>query len=142
MPCLKMSLTPGPNESSSEAMWFQVRCHVRPSRVLLASWPRTFRTEMDGLGKVLFCHATPRNPNDIFTRLTHSDRISSLLGALDVDVVVCGHTHMQFDRMIDTVRVVNAGSVGMPFGEPGAYWLLLSSQIDFRRTVYDLEKAA
>lgn len=38
---------------------------------------------------------------------------------------VCGHIHMQFDRMIGATRVVNAGSVGMPFGEPGAYWLLL-----------------
>jgi diadenosine tetraphosphatase ApaH/serine/threonine PP2A family protein phosphatase len=97
---------------------------------------------MDGPGKVLFCHATPRNPNDIFTRLTHGDRVASLFGTLDVDVVVCGHTHMQFDRMIGSVRVVNAGSVGMPFGKPGAYWLLLGSQIDFRRTEYDLEKAA
>jgi predicted phosphodiesterase len=36
-------------------------------------------------------------------------------------VVVCGHTHMQFDRWVGDARVVNAGSVGMPFGEPGAY---------------------
>jgi len=32
------------------------------------------------------------------------------------DVVVCGHTHMQLDRRVGGVRVVNAGSVGMPFG--------------------------
>jgi len=103
---------------------------------------KTLRMEIDGLGKILFCHATPRNPNDVFTRLTHEDRIASLFIALDADVVVCGHTHMQFDRTIGSVRVVNAGSVGTPFGEPGAYWLLLTSQIDFRRTEYDLEKAA
>ena len=49
---------------------------------------------------------------------------------------------MQFDRMIGKVRVVNAGSVGMPFGQPGAWWLLLGSHIELRHTRYDLTKAA
>ena len=57
-------------------------------------------------------------------------------------VVVCGHTHMQFDRTVGGVRVVNAGSVGMPFGEPGAYWLLLGPDVELRRTTYDLAGAA
>ena len=57
-------------------------------------------------------------------------------------VVVCGHTHMQFDRMVGGTRVVNAGSVGMPFGEPGAYWLLLGPNVELRRTHYDLAAAA
>ena len=37
---------------------------------------------------------------------------------------------------------MNAGSVGMPFGEPGAYWLLVGSGIELRHTSYDLVKAA
>jgi hypothetical protein len=49
---------------------------------------------------------------------------------------------MQFDRTIGAVRVVNAGSVGMPFGEPGAYWLLLGPGVELRRTSYDLAAAA
>jgi hypothetical protein len=49
---------------------------------------------------------------------------------------------MQFDRAIGTIRVVNAGSVGMPYGEPGAYWLLLGPTIQFRRTSYDRMHAA
>ncbi len=49
---------------------------------------------------------------------------------------------MQFDRAIAGVRVVNAGSVGMPFGEPGAYWLLLGPGIQLRRTEYDRATAA
>ena len=49
---------------------------------------------------------------------------------------------MQFDRMIGRTRVVNAGSVGMPFGEPGAYWLLLGPDVQLRHTPYDLAKAA
>ena len=49
---------------------------------------------------------------------------------------------MQFDRTIGATRVVNAGSVGMPFGEPGAYWLLLGPGVELRHTSYDLEAAA
>ncbi len=108
----------------------------------LASWPATLRAEIDGLGEVLFCHATPRSDTEIFTRLTPEDRLVPVFEGLDVPVVICGHTHMQFDRTIGGVRVVNAGSVGMPFGEPGAYWLLLGPDVQLRHTFYDLAKAA
>src|SRR5689334_12538069 len=45
---------------------------------------------------------------------------------VDAALVVCGHTHMPFDRAIGGTRMVNAGSVGMPFGQPGADWLLIA----------------
>ena len=116
---------------------------LQPShRRLIDGWPSTCRVEIEGLGPVLFCHATPRNDTDIFTRLTPEDRLRPLFAGLDVSVVVCGHTHMQFDRTVGAVRVVNAGSVGMPFAEPGAYWLLLGRDIMFRHTPYDLAAAA
>jgi putative phosphoesterase len=81
------------------------------------------------IGDVLYCHASPRNDLDIFTGRTPEERIAFLFEGLDVPTVVCGHTHMQFDRTVAGVRVVNAGSVGMPYeDEPGAYWLLISSR--------------
>ena len=109
---------------------------------LVAAWPTTLRINMSRIGKVLFCHATPQNPNDVFTRLTPDDKLVSIIGETDADLVVCGHTHMQFNRTIRGLRVVNAGSVGMPFGDPGAYWLLLGPDVEFHRTEYDLEMAA
>jgi len=109
---------------------------------LLASWPDTLRVQVDGLGEVLFCHATPRSDTEIFTRLTPEARLLPLFDGLDVPLVVCGHTHMQFDRAIGSTRVVNAGSVGMPFAEPGAYWLLLGPDVQLQHTRYDLAKAA
>jgi diadenosine tetraphosphatase ApaH/serine/threonine PP2A family protein phosphatase len=114
----------------------------------LASWPRTLRLDIPGLGGVLFCHATPRNENECFLRTTPEERLLPVFAGLDVALVVCGHTHMQFDRTVGGIRVVNAGSVGMPFGEPGADWLLLGSlgslgsNIELRHTAYDLAKAA
>ena len=109
---------------------------------LLARWPKALQLEIDGLGQVLFCHSTPRSETEGFTRLTAEDRLLPLFEPLGVDVIVCGHTHMQFDRRVGRTRVVNAGSVGAPFGEPGAYWLLLGPDIELRRTTYDLSEAA
>jgi len=116
---------------------------LRPEDVrMLGDWPLTVRVAVDGIGDVVFCHATPRNDTEIFTRLTPEDRLLPIFGALDAALAVCGHTHMQFDRRVGSVRVVNAGSVGMPFGEPGAYWVLLGPGVELRRTTYDLAAAA
>ena len=109
---------------------------------LLDSWPLTVRLQTPDLGDIVFCHATPRSDNEIFTRLTPQENLASIFAAVDADMVVCGHTHMQFDRQIGDVRVVNAGSVGMPFGEPGAHWLLLGPTVELRLSPYDLEAAA
>ena len=49
---------------------------------------------------------------------------------------------MQFDRQIGATRVVNAGSVGMTFGEAGAYWMLIDGGIVLRRSEYDVAAAA
>ncbi len=117
----------------------QLRPEFEP---VLAGWPKTLQMEIDGLGRVLLCHSTPRSETEVFTRLTSEDRLLPLVEPLRVDVVVCGHTHMQFDRMIGTTRVINAGSVGMPFGKPGAYWVLLGPDIQLHHTAYDLAKAA
>ena len=94
------------------------------------------------MGRVLFCHGTPRSETEAFTRLTPEGLLLPLFQDLGKALVVCGHTHMQFDRMIGSTRVVNAGSVGMPFGRSGADWLLLGDDIELRHTVYDLEHAA
>jgi putative phosphoesterase len=109
---------------------------------LLQSWPKTIELELHQHGSVLFCHATPRSDHEIFTRSTPVEALHAVFQDVGVDVVVCGHTHMQFDRIVSGVRVVNAGSVGMPFGEPRACWLLLGADIQLRRTSYDLEAAA
>jgi putative phosphoesterase len=108
----------------------------------LASWPKTVRLRIPFVGDVLVCHGTPRHENEIFTRVTSEERLLPLFDPLDVQLVICGHTHMQFDRMVGQTRVVNAGSVGMPFGAPGADWLLLGPDVELRHTSYDLANAA
>src|SRR6185295_8776275 len=117
---------------------------LRPQdREILASWPLTQTLAIDGLGEVLFCHATPRNDTEIFMSTTAQERLAPVFAGVTAPIVVCGHSHMQFDRTVGSIRVLNAGSVGMPFEEPrGAYWLLLGPDVQFRRTDYDFEQAA
>lgn len=126
--------------ANEEARW--LADYLPASQVeFLAGWPATLRYEVEG-EEVLFCHATPHNDIDVFTHLTPEARLLSIFQGVDVSLVVCGHTHMQFQRTVGKVQVVNAGSVGMPFGHTGADWLLLDGNINLRHTTYDLDEAA
>jgi len=108
----------------------------------IASWPSSVTLTVEDIGDVMFCHATARNDTEVFTRLTPEDRVAPMFDGVNAALVVCGHTHMQMDRTVSGTRIVNPGSVGMPFGDPGAYWMLLGPGVEFRRTAYDLEDAA
>lgn len=108
----------------------------------IATWPLIVRHDVPGIGAVVFCHATPRDDNEIFVKTTPDAVLWPLFDPLDAQLVVCGHTHMQFDRMAGATRVVNAGSVGMPFQPAGAYWALIGDGVELRRTGYDVSSAA
>ena len=111
-------------------------------RQLLASFEPTVAVDVDGLGAVLFCHGSPRSDTEIITQITPPERLAPMLEGVDAGVVVCGHTHHQFDRTVDGVRVINAGSVGMPYqGAAAAFWLSLGPGVELRRTVYDVAAA-
>jgi predicted phosphodiesterase len=106
----------------------------------LASLPLTCTIDVDGLGPVLFCHATPRDDEELLTSISPDERWGAAVADVRERVVVCGHTHMQFDRAVGGVRIVNVGSVGMPYErEPGAYWALLGPDVVHRRTAYDVD---
>jgi predicted phosphodiesterase len=109
----------------------------------VAGWPSTVALDVDGLGHVLFCHATPRSDEETITRQTSARDLVVAFADAAADVVVCGHTHVQYDRGVPGgARVVNAGSVGLPYqGEPGAYWAILGPAVELRRTSYDVEPA-
>jgi diadenosine tetraphosphatase ApaH/serine/threonine PP2A family protein phosphatase len=110
----------------------------------MASFKEQVLVEIEGLGAVLFCHATPNSDEEILTRATPDTRLRGILSAVGQNVIVCGHVHTQYDRRLDDRRVVNAGSVGLPYqGEPtGAFWALLGNErVELRRSDYDLRGA-
>jgi putative phosphoesterase len=95
------------------------------------------------LDDTLYVHATPQDDVTVITEITSDERLAELLDGVTRSRVVAGHTHMQLDRRIGSIRFVNAGSVGMPYeAQPGAYWAILDDGVELRRTEYDLERAA
>lgn len=108
----------------------------------VARLAKTCALDVEELGATLFCHATPRSDEELITRRTPDDALAEALDDLEQRVVVCGHTHMGYDRKSTTRRVVNPGSVGMPYEpEQGAYWALLGPEVRLQRTTYDVKTA-
>ena len=124
-----------------EAEWLATQ--LNPAEIqFIESWVSSVKLELEGLGEVLFCHATPHDDITVFMSQTPEERVLSIFENVSAAIVVCGHTHMQFERMVGDIRVVNAGSVGLPFGHTGADWVLIDDGIQLRHTAYDLEEAA
>jgi diadenosine tetraphosphatase ApaH/serine/threonine PP2A family protein phosphatase len=100
----------------------------------LATLPET--AELDG---TLFCHASPRSDMASFMPAA-GEMDATLLEDDDPDVIVFGHTHLQFRRPSGRHTLVNPGSVGMPFdGDRRAAYALWQGAGDFelRRVEYD-----
>ncbi|MFF9402637.1 metallophosphoesterase family protein [Streptomyces sp. NPDC014744] len=110
---------------------------------LLGSLPQSLSLPVSGLGKVLFCHATPRDDEEVVLVDSRLDRWKEVFSGLDTDVrtVVCGHTHMPFVRLAHGRLVINPGSIGMPYGRTGAHWALLCPGVELRTTNFDIEAA-
>jgi putative phosphoesterase len=114
----------------------------RAQRDFLAGFEPVVRLEVDDVGPVLFCHGSPRSDTEIITQLTPPERLEPMLADVAERTVVCGHTHHQFALELGGRRVLNAGSVGMPYqGAAAAFWLLLGPEVKMRRTDYDVEAA-
>jgi predicted phosphodiesterase len=111
-------------------------------RAFLGGLPLTLTLEVDGLGPTLFCHATPRSDEEVVTRLTPDEALAAAFAGVPERVAVVGHVHVGFDRTAAGRRVVNAGSVGMPYeGRRGAFWALLGPGVELRCTDYDVAAA-
>jgi putative phosphoesterase len=122
-----------------------VRERVPKGRVAwLAELPTTVTIDVDGLGAVCFCHGSPRSDEDIVTAVSTLERIEPMLDGVAEALVVSGHTHVQFDRTVANRRLVNAGSVGMPYqGDAGwAYWSLIGPTVEHRRSAFDANALA
>ena len=109
----------------------------------IAAWPTTVELGVAGLGTVLFCHGTPSSDTAILTPATPDTDVAAVLAGVEAEVVVCGHTHVQYHRNVGEIRVVNAGSVGMPYeGSPDARWALVGDDgVELVSTPYDAEAA-
>lgn len=138
-------LSPAPSEEPDWIDEVNVWCleQLTPQqRTFLDSLPLT-ESVTTSFGEALFCHATPTSDEEIFTAITPEGDVRALLGDAQQELIMCGHTHSQFDRRVGQHRVINAGSVGMPYeDQPGAYWAIIGDEVEFRRSEYDYAAAA
>ncbi|MEX2211145.1 MAG: metallophosphoesterase family protein [Gaiellaceae bacterium] len=130
------------DEEGEESSWVRERLTAEQLEAV-AAWPMSFNVAVSGLGGVFCCHAGPTDDEAILTALTPAAEFEALFGAIDEATAIGGHTHVQFDRRLDSLRYVNVGSVGRPCeGRPGAYWALLGPDVKLLRTEYDVDAAA
>jgi putative phosphoesterase len=128
-------------DDGEESRWVRERLG-RERIAAVAAWPTSFAIEVEELGRVRCCHATPRNDEDILTPITPEEEAAVSFEGTSEPVVLGGHTHMQFERRIRDWRFVNVGSIGRPREErPGAYWALLGPDVQLVSTEYDFAAA-
>ncbi len=99
--------------------------------------------------KVLLVHGSPRKVNEYMFADRPDDYFERILDGVGVDVLVCGHTHLPYHKIVPSGRhVINAGSVGKPKDhDPRAGYITLTVtgrdvQVGFFRVSYDIERAA
>jgi len=132
--------------------WLRGNCDREPSEWVaellderrvawLTKLPPTDRIEVRGLGPVLICHGSPRSDEDVVTAVSDPDRVAPMLAGVDEAIVVSGHTHVQFDRSVAGYRLINAGSIGMPYqGVAGrAFWTILGPDVEPRSSAFDAD---
>lgn len=130
--------------------WLRGNCDREPSEWVterldqrrvawLAALPPTLTVDVSGLGQVLFCHGSPRSDEDVVTAVSDPERVAPMLAGTEEAIVVSGHTHVQFDRSVAWHRLINAGSVGMPYqGVAGrAFWTILGPGVEPRSSAFD-----
>jgi predicted phosphodiesterase len=98
------------------------------------------QAELDG---VLFVHGSPLSDVESFAPEPEEGEVRMLAGVRD-RVVVFGHSHRQFRRPgPDGTELLNPGSAGMPLdGDTRAAWATFDGDFAFRRTEYDVQRAA
>jgi putative phosphoesterase len=128
-------------ETEGRGPWMAAQ-HTADDLAFLAGFEATVSVEIDGLGPTCFCHGSPRSDEECVTERTPPDRVREFMEGVDERVVVTGHVHLRYDRLVDGIRLLSPGSVGLPYGErPAAYWALLGPDVEFRRTEYDVDAA-
>jgi putative phosphoesterase len=126
-------------DDGDRAEWLRAQ-HGPQAVEFVTGFEPTVVVEHDRLGAVRFTHGSPRSDEECVTVRTPDERVREFLAGVGERLVFTAHTHIQYDRVVDGTRLVNAGSVGMPYeGTPGAYWALLTEDVELRRTDYDVE---
>jgi predicted phosphodiesterase len=111
----------------------------------LAKLPPQVRIPLPNGDELLLVHGSPHDPTEGMGQEMTDEELLALIGDDPADVVVCGSTHVPFDRSVGGVRIVNVGSVGEAPGGAFAHATLIevtADGVEVEQFVVPLEKAA
>jgi predicted phosphodiesterase len=102
-----------------------------------------------GALRILLVHGSPRKINEYLYEDRPDKSFERILDDIDVNVLVCGHTHLPYHKILPSGRhIINAGSVGKPKdNDSRAGYITLAAEgksleVEFIRVAYDVEQAA
>jgi len=118
------------------------------NKAFLRNLPPQIWVELGAL-RVCLAHGSPRKINEYLYADRPDASLERILDGVNADVLVVGHTHKPYHRVLPSGRhVINEGSVGKPKdGDPRAPYVILSAegknlQVEFVRVPYDVEQIA
>ncbi len=119
--------TPEAKRLGDASYAFTVREVTDDRKAFLRDLPRERHVTLDGV-TVHLVHGSPRRINEYLLRDRDERTFRRLAEAETDDVLVFGHTHDPWWRMVGGVLFVNVGSVGRPKdGDPRAMYTVLRS---------------
>ncbi len=74
--------------------------------------PAQHRINLEDGGELVLVHGSPMDPSEAITFDMSDDEVLALIGDDPADVIVCGMSHVPFDRTVSDIRVIGLGSVG------------------------------
>jgi len=127
---------------SATGDWLVER-HDRDGVQRIAAFPAALTVRTRGIGTIRLCHGSPRSDIELLTPATPTERIIDATRGLDTAAFAHGHTHLQYQREVNGLRIIAPGSVGIPYDAavPGARWALVADDVTLRTSPYDIELA-
>jgi predicted phosphodiesterase len=93
----------------------------------LAKLPKTTRIPIETGGEILLVHGSPLDPSEPISHELTDEEVNALIADDPADIIVCGASHVPFDRIVGDTRIVNVGSVGEAPGGQHAHATFLET---------------
>ncbi len=113
------------------------------NKKFLANLPFSLTLDIEDR-KALFVHGSPRKINEYLYEA--SEEVHEVAEELTEDILVCGHTHLPYHRIINNKHIINVGSIGKPkHGNPNAIYTIIEIvdgkiKTEFIEVVYSVDK--
>lgn len=134
------------NRGQQSIAWTKAHT-TEEQKAYLRNLPYRLHREMEGR-QVVLVHGSPARLNEYLRADVADEVFQAHLDATRADVLIFGHTHKPFHKVVGGKHLVNSGSAGKPkHGNPNATYVLLEIttadvNVEIIEVPYDYEAAA